>query len=64
MAFTMNFIVFVITMVLCCTYCCEAEETQTQQSIPMKSNDNEADQLDQEAIMMICNETFRTSMGS
>lgn len=64
MAFTKCFIVLVLTTVLCCVYCCGATtEEKTQQAPSTKPNDAETDQLDQETIMMMCNETFRTPMG-
>lgn len=58
-------LVFGITAILCCIYYCAATETtaqQPEQKASQMSND-QRDQLDQETIMMICNETFRTSMG-
>lgn len=57
--------VFGISTILCCMDCCGATETtakQPEQRESQLSND-QGDQLDQETIMMICNETFRTSMG-
>lgn len=50
-----------VVAVLCCFYCCSGNEVPTPKvaSSPVAKG-NEGDQLDQETIMMICNETFRT----
>lgn len=67
---TKFFIVLVLTLCLGCSYCCAADNGQQQQqqtttaaAIAAKSIDDSNDQLDQEAIMQMCNESFRTSMG-
>lgn len=58
-------ILFVMLAILSCAFCCAAEEQQQPQSTVKSSTDTDsADQLDQETIMMLCNETFRTSMGN
>lgn len=51
----------VIVLFLGCAHCCAADEAQ--QTTPAKTVDDTTDQLDQEAIMQMCNESFRTSMG-
>lgn len=57
------FIVLVVVVFLGCAQCCSAVESE-QMSAPAKTVANTADQLDQETIMQMCNESFRTSMGS
>lgn len=65
---TMNtkfLVVFGISTILCCICFCGATET-TAQNLEQKASQMsnvQGDQLDQETIMLICNETFRTSMG-
>lgn len=69
---TKFFIVLAVTLCLGCSYCCAADNGQQQPqqqtttaapAIAAKSMDDSNDQLDQEAIMQMCNESFRTSMG-
>lgn len=69
---TKFFIVLAVTLCLGCSYCCAADngqqpqqqqQTTTVAAIAAKSIDDSNDQLDQEAIMQMCNESFRTSMG-
>lgn len=67
---TKFFIVLAVTLCLGCSYCCAADNAQQQQptttapATAAKSIDDSNDQLDQAAIMQMCNESFRTSMGS
>lgn len=70
MASTKFFIVLTVTLCMGCAYCIAADSGQQQQQqttttpgIAAKSIDDSNDQLDQEAIMQMCNESFRTSMG-
>lgn len=56
-------IVLVVVLFLGCAQCCSAVESG-QISAPAKTVANTADQLDQETIMQMCNESFRTSLGS
>lgn len=65
---TKFFIVLAVTLCLGCAYCCAADSGSQQQTTvapasAAKSVDDSNDQLDQEAIMQMCNESFRTSMG-
>lgn len=56
----------VVLFIGCAHQCCAADigqQQQQQQQAPAKTVDDTADQLDQEAIMQMCNESFRTSMG-
>lgn len=45
----------------CFGRCCAVDEPQ--QAIQQSMDDNNENQLDQDSIMAMCNETFRTSMG-
>lgn len=61
------YILLIAVLYLGGTYCCAADngqqQTTTIAAIAAKSVDDSNDQLDQEAIMLMCNESFRTSMG-
>lgn len=61
------YIVLMAALCLGSTYCCAADnapQPTTTPAIAAKSLDDSSDQLDQEAIMQMCNESFRTPMGS
>lgn len=55
-------ICLVLTAAVYYTNCCAADEPTKMESANRVTQDNET--LDQEAIMMMCNETFRTPMGT
>lgn len=62
MVATKYFLVFVLTtFILCCTNCCGAEEKEIKLS---PDSDDAPPPPDMEAIMAMCNETFRISMGA
>lgn len=70
MTSTKVFIVLAVTLCLGCSYCHAADSGQQQQqqttttpAAAAKSIDDSNDQLDQETIMQMCNESFHTSMG-
>lgn len=52
-------IVFILTALFCFMDCCDADESKIENT----EEQNVSLALDQEAIMNMCNETFRTSMG-
>lgn len=59
------YMMLVTALFLGCTHCCSAQADSGQQlavSASKAVGDN-GDQLDQAAIMQMCNESFRTSMG-
>lgn len=65
MSSTKLYIVLVAVLFLGCSHCCAAENEQ-QQPVPVavaKAVDDNTDQLSPEAVMQMCNESFRTSMG-
>lgn len=62
MSSTKLFIVIAVVLFIGCAHCSAADDGQQQ--LPAKAVGDNADQLDQEAIMQMCNESFRTSMGS
>lgn len=51
-----------LTAIIYYTNCCAADESTKSEIMNGMSPDNETN-LDQEAIMAMCNETFRTPMG-
>lgn len=60
MSSTKFLVAIAVVVFIGCGHCHAAEDGQ--QSVPSKTVDS-ADQLDQESIMVMCNESFRTSMG-
>lgn len=52
----------VLVATFCYVKCCATDESTKTEGINGMAQDNET-HLDQEAIMAMCNETFRTSMG-
>lgn len=61
MSSTKFLIAIAVVVLIGCVHCHAAEDGQ--QSVPSKTIDDSSDQLDQETIMVMCNESFRTSMG-
>lgn len=72
------FVAMTVVLFVGCTQCCSAAgvdkqvataaaasgEAPSSALAPAKAVNDNADQLDQEAIMLMCNESFRTSMGT
>lgn len=59
-------LVVLVTVALCMVHCCAAEDTTNDPKTGMSNGvnkDGESAELSQTDIMLMCNESFRTSMG-
>lgn len=60
------FVIFVVTATLCVVHACGADDNTQVPKTMMTSENKESDsaELSQTDIMLMCNESFRTSMGT
>lgn len=57
------FVIFVVTATLCVVHACGADGN-TQDPKAVMTSQSDSAELSQSDIMLMCNESFRTSMGT